>query len=156
MIRAVTADDRDGWVPLWEGYLRFYRQSLPAAVTDATFDRLCARRDGLFGVVAQDGAALVGLAHGVLHASTWHDAPVCYLSDLFVDPAARGSGVARALIDAVVAEARAHGAGEVYWHTQEFNGRARSLYDQVGELRSWVVYEVPLTPPGAPSSPRSS
>jgi GNAT superfamily N-acetyltransferase len=156
VIRAVTDDDRDRWLPLWEGYLRFYRQWLPAAVTDATFARLCARRDGLFGLVAEEGGVLVGLAHGVLHASTWHDAPVCYLSDLFVDPAARGSGVARALMDAVVAEARAAGAGEVYWHTQEFNAPARSLYDQVGELRSWVVYEVPLVPPGASSSPRTS
>ena len=145
MIRAVTDNDRVQWQPLWEGYLRFYRQSLPPAVTDSTFERLCARRDGLFGYVAEEAGTLVGLAHGVVHGSTWSRAPVCYLSDLFVGPAARGTGVARALIDAVVSEARTVGAAEVYWHTQEFNGRARSLYDQVGELRSWVVYEVPLT-----------
>ncbi|HUO49160.1 MAG TPA: GNAT family N-acetyltransferase [Acidimicrobiales bacterium] len=152
MIRALADTDRTGWEPLWEGYLRFYRQSLPPSVTDTTFERLCARRDGLFGYVAEEDGVLVGLAHGVVHGSTWSTAPVCYLSDLFVDPAARGGEVARALIDAVLAEARTLGAAEVYWHTQEFNGRARSLYDQVGELRSWVVYEVPLRPdPGSPA-----
>ena len=33
------------------------------------------------------------------------------------------------------------GAERVYWHTQEFNGAARSLYDSVGQLTSMVVYE---------------
>ena len=150
VIRAVTVGDRAGWQPLWDAYLRFYREVRPAAVTDATFDRLCARRDGLFGYVAEEDGVLVGLAHAVVHASTWSTQPVCYLSDLFVGTVARGSGVARALIEAVVAEARTIGAAEVYWHTQEFNGRARSLYDQVAELRSWVVYEVPLS--GSPAS----
>jgi GNAT superfamily N-acetyltransferase len=152
VIRALTEADRAGWQPLWEGYLRFYRETLPASVSDTTFDRLCARRDGLFGYVAEEDGVLVGLAHGVVHGSTWSTAPVCYLSDLYVDPAARGDGAARALIDAVVAEARTLGAAEVYWHTQEFNGRARSLYDQVGELRSWVVYEVPLRTEGPGAS----
>jgi len=34
------------------------------------------------------------------------------------------------------------GAGRLYWHTQEYNGRARSLYDQVAHLTSFVVYEM--------------
>jgi hypothetical protein len=33
----------------------------------------------------------------------------------------------------------------VYWHTQEFNGRARSLYDQVAKRISIVVYERELS-----------
>ncbi len=36
----------------------------------------------------------------------------------------------------------ARGADRVYWHTQQYNGRARSLYDQVGHPTSFVVYEM--------------
>jgi hypothetical protein len=45
------------------------------------------------------------------------------------------------LIEAVSTEASARGAAHVYWHTQQFNGAARSLYDQVARLTSFVVYE---------------
>ena len=37
---------------------------------------------------------------------------------------------------------RQRGAGRLYWHTQEYNGRARSLYDQVARPTSFVVYEM--------------
>jgi hypothetical protein len=32
-------------------------------------------------------------------------------------------------------------ATRTYWHTQEFNGPARSLCDQVAHLTSLVVYQ---------------
>jgi GNAT superfamily N-acetyltransferase len=49
--------------------------------------------------------------------------------------------LAKQLLTAVYELAAARGAGRVYWHTQQFNGAARSLYDTVAELQSWVVYE---------------
>jgi len=42
----------------------------------------------------------------------------------------------------VRAAATERGAEPVYWHTQQYNGRARSLYDQVGRPTSFVVYEM--------------
>ena len=57
-------------------------------------------------------------------------------------PPARGRDVGRALLDAVKEAAVGRGARRVYWHTQEYNGRARSLYDQVGRPTSFVVYEM--------------
>ena len=53
----------------------------------------------------------------------------------------RGTGHGPALIEAVYARADALGADRVYWHTQEYNGAARSLYDQVAHRTSFVVYE---------------
>jgi hypothetical protein len=46
------------------------------------------------------------------------------------------------LLQAVRAAGTERGAGQVYWHTQQYNGRARSLYDQVGTPTSFVVYEM--------------
>ncbi len=65
-------------------------------------------------------------------------------TSFYVDPAARGGSVARELFAAIYAEARRRGADRVYWHAQQFNGPARSLYDTVGRLTSFVVYEEEL------------
>ena len=89
-IRALRGDDWDDWRALWGGYLAFYRAELPET-SRATFDRLCAGDDGLFGLLALDDAGqAIGLANCVVHATTWSRQPKCYLEDLFVDPAARG------------------------------------------------------------------
>jgi GNAT superfamily N-acetyltransferase len=143
MIRPLQPSDRAGWEELWRGYLRFYRSELDPAVTDATFGRLCARSDGMLGLVAvpDHGGAPVGFAHVVLHPSTWTTATYAYLEDLYVSPAGRGGGIAQALIEAVYTEADAAGAARVYWHTQEFNAPARSLYDQVARRTSFIVYQ---------------
>ena len=83
------------------------------------------------------------MANCVVHASTWSRQPKCYLEDLFVAPAARGHDVGRALLAGGQGRpATERGADPVYWHTQQYNGRARSLYDQVGRPTSFVVYEM--------------
>jgi GNAT superfamily N-acetyltransferase len=141
-VRRLNDADRDRWEVLWAGYLAFYRADIPLDVTALTFERLRDGRDGLSGLVAVDvDDQAIGLAHLVVHASTWSDAGYCYLEDLYVDPSHRGGGVARALIEAVYAEAAARGLQRVYWHTQQYNAPARSLYDTVGTPTSFIVYE---------------
>lgn len=39
MIRPIAGGDFDRWLPLWHGYLHFYRAELTDEVTRATFDR---------------------------------------------------------------------------------------------------------------------
>jgi GNAT superfamily N-acetyltransferase len=142
-IRALRREDVDDWRPLWAGYLAFYRATLSDETSRSTFDRLCVGDAGMFGLLAVDDAGRgIGLAHCVVHASTWSRQPSCYLEDLFVEPAARGHDLGRALLLAVKDSATERGAGGVYWHTQQYNGRARSLYDQVGRSTSFVVYEM--------------
>jgi GNAT superfamily N-acetyltransferase len=141
VIRPLADTDFAAWQPLWQGYLRFYRAAVSDEVTADTFRRLAAGADGLAGFVADDGGELVGLAHLVFHPSTWSSRPYCYLEDLFVSRSARGSGAARELLDAVFAEAERRGAARMYWETQEFNGPARALYDQVAHRTSFVIYE---------------
>ncbi len=141
-IRELRAEDHVTWTELWVGYLRFYRAEVEPEVTEQTFVRMTERRDGCFGLAADavDGT-LVGFAHCVLHPSTWSRGGTCYLEDLYVDPGHRGTGAARALIEAAGEQGRLAGAETLYWHTQAFNGRARSLYDTVAQLTSFVHYE---------------
>jgi GNAT superfamily N-acetyltransferase len=151
MIRRLQVDDWDGWLPLWNGYLRFYRESLPEELTRFTFERLCERRDGMLGLLAlDDEGSAVGIAHLVFHPSTWSGTVKCYLEDLFVGKAARGGGWGRGLIEAVYAEAGAAGVSSVYWHTQQFNSAGRSLYDTVAHNTSFIVYEHELASESGP------
>jgi GNAT superfamily N-acetyltransferase len=144
VIRPIEKVDFDPWLELWQGYLGFYRANLTKEVTARTFDRLVGQRDGLLGLVATGGTSdLLGFAHLVFHPSTWATGPYCYLEDLFVAPRARGESTARDLIMATYEEADRRGAARTYWHTQHYNGPARSLYDEVGHPTSFVVYQRP-------------
>jgi GNAT superfamily N-acetyltransferase len=141
-VRRLRRDDRERWGELWDGYLSFYRADVPAEVTEHSFDRLCAGDRSIVGLVAVSADdEPIGLAHLIFHPTTWSTDPSCYLQDLFVDRGRRGGDVARALFDAVYGYAREAGADRVYWNTQQFNGAARSLYDTVGQLTSFIVYE---------------
>jgi GNAT superfamily N-acetyltransferase len=139
-VRALVPGDRADWEPLWEGYNSFYRHTAPPDVSDATFERLCAGEE-MFGLVAEHDGSLAGFAHCVVHPSTWTTASYCYLEDLYVDRTGRGTGAGQRLIEAVYQEADTRGAVQVYWHTQEYNGAARSLYDQVARRTSFIKYQ---------------
>ena len=141
-IRPLTPADRDGWWRLFQQYVHFYRTSVTDAVAEAAFDRLSGPVSNMQGLVAVDANdTVLGIANLVFHPSTWSSAQTCYLEDLFVDPAVRGSGIARALINAIYELAPKHGADRVYWLTQVFNAPARALYDTVAHNTSYAVYE---------------
>jgi GNAT superfamily N-acetyltransferase len=143
-IRPIAPDDRAAWAPLWDGYNAFYGRegatALAPEITDVLWQRLFDTNEPVYALVAEDAGRLLGLAHFLFHRSTTRIEPVCYLQDLFTAPAARGRGVARALIEAVYARARDAGAKRVYWQTREDNATARRLYDQVARHHGFVVY----------------
>jgi GNAT superfamily N-acetyltransferase len=131
------------WLPLWMGYLGFYRAELPEETTRTTFARLVGGNETMFGLLAvSEGGDGIGLTHCVVHPTTWSDAPSCYLEDLFVAPAARGSKLGQDLLEQAKRESVRRAAGRLYWHTQSYNGPARSLYDQVARPTSFIVYEM--------------
>jgi GNAT superfamily N-acetyltransferase len=147
-VRPLVRGDEAAWRRLWAGYLGFYRAEVSDEVTAGTFARLMDPASGMGGLVAEaseaEGGGIVGICNYVFHASTWSLAPTCYLQDLYVDPAARGTGAARALILECEAVARARGCFRLYWLTQEYNGPARSLYDTVAQRTSFIVYRKSL------------
>ncbi len=141
IVRPLAPRDREGWEPLWHGYLEFYNTVLPDEVTEATWHKLMDPSRSPHGLVAVgEEGGLVGLTHYLFHQSTWTIPHVCYLQDLFVDPRARGQGAGRTLIEAVYAAADKAGAAQVYWLTQDFNTTARALYDKVATLTPFVRY----------------
>ena len=131
-------------MPLWEGYNAFYGRSGPTAldpeISRTTWSRFFDVYEPMHALVAERDGSMIGLAHYLYHRSTITIAPTCYLQDLFTVEAARGSGVGRALINAVYDHAREAGAARVYWQTHETNVVAMKLYDRVAERSGFVVY----------------
>jgi len=141
-IRRLAAHDKPGWLALFRAYITFYQASVAGDVIDETFRRLLSGEEGFhIGYVAVDESGTpVGLAHVLFHRSTWSKTWYCYLEDLFVRPDIRGKGIGKALIAEVLAESGRRGATRTHWTTQEFNYRARSLYDQMATKAPFVQY----------------
>jgi len=141
-VQPLRDEDRAAWGCLAEGYKRFYNTPTTAAEYDEAWRRLRAG-DGVQGLGAHLDGRLVGIVHYLFHTSTWARQQ-CYLQDLFTDEAARGRGVARALIEQVAQAAREAGATRLYWLTQETNRPARRLYDRVAQFKGFIRYDYPL------------
>ena len=142
-VRPLAAGDRAAWERLYMGYAAFYKVEQTAEMRSRVWGWLMDGSHGVAGLVAAgaDGA-LLGLAHIRPFARPLSATVGGYLDDLFVDPAARGSGAADALFAAIRAEGQARGWSVIRWITAEDNYRARSLYDRLAERTKWVTYDM--------------
>lgn len=142
-VRPLEQSDHADWRRLWTAYLDFYETKVSEDVYRSTWKRLFSQGEfepkGLIAVL--DGTA-VGLTHYLYHRSCWSLVNNCYLQDLFADPAIRGKGVGRALIEAVQDAAGKTGVKNVYWMTHETNATARKLYDSVARRTGFIEYDL--------------
>ncbi|MEP5155576.1 GNAT family N-acetyltransferase [Planktotalea sp.] len=141
-IRPLEQSDEADWRRLWTAYLKFYESSVPEEVYQTTFERLIdpARTNQCAALAVVDGKA-VGLVHWIYHPHNWKIEDVIYLQDLYADPAVRGKGLGRALIEHVYDVADQGETPTVYWMTQEFNTTARQLYDRIAAKTVFVQYK---------------
>ncbi|CAN7525287.1 GNAT family N-acetyltransferase [Terrabacter sp. LjRoot27] len=150
--RRLEPADRERWEERFRAYISFYERELDQAAYDRAW-REISSGTRLHGLGAWLDSELVGITHFLVHPSS-SEPDLCYLEDLFTDPAVRGRGVASALIGAVRDWAREQGCGSVYWQTHESNAVARRLYDEVAAFEGYVVYTLPVGEPGRSVTPR--
>ena len=83
---------------------------------------------------------IVGYAYGRLEGRDWNTLrdPAGVGVDLYVLPAARGTGVGRALLEALARELAARGAPRVVLQVAARNGRALALFERLGFRRTVV------------------
>lgn len=144
VIRETRAGDREPWSRLYADYARFYQVEQTDAMRDRVWSWINDPAHEVRCLVAQRENRLVGLAHFRAFARPLSATVAGFLDDLYVDPAARGGGIAQALIGAVVDEGRAQGWSVVRWLTAEDNYRARSAYDKLAAQTRWRVYDIGL------------
>ena len=107
-----------------------YAAFLGSQLGNSTVVVLVAERDGT--VLGYTYASVEGFDYMTLRG------PAGVLNDIVVDPAHRGEGVGRALLDATLAALEAQGAPRVVLSTAEQNHAAQQLFARAGFRRTMI------------------
>jgi GNAT superfamily N-acetyltransferase len=130
-------------LPLMRGYCDFYGTDPP---DDGIEAMALFGGDGVVFAARREGEPIAGFATSAIKWSMLRGARVALLDDLFVDPGARGHGVADRLIEACADWGRARDAVSLEWQTALDNERAKAVYDRIGATPTrWIDYELELT-----------
>ncbi len=143
-VRFLTADDKSEWRPLFQGYADFYKVPMTDAIADRVWAWLLDPDHVLEGLLVRDkDGKAVGIAHVRACPRPLSGEDMGFLDDMFVEPAARGSGAADALFHELQALARKRGWSTIRWITQHFNERGRAFYDKYTKGPSdFIVYQL--------------
>jgi ribosomal protein S18 acetylase RimI-like enzyme len=128
-VRRATDDDRATLYGLWDEWVE-RESSIPSWVEDAREGTRAGIDLAVFSgsaVIAEEGGDVVGFACGVMKGLHIGD-----LTELYVRPHARGRGIARELVRAVVAGLRERGAAFVTGGVGPDNAQARNFYEKAG------------------------
>ncbi len=97
-------------------------------------------------IVALDDALVVGMVSGLHHIHP-DKPPQMFVMELGVAGPVRRQGIARRLMDALLAHARVLGCSEAWVGTEKDNSPARGLYASLANVETdeaSVIYTVPL------------
>lgn len=143
---AATEDDLAEVLPLMRAYCDFYGTEPSDEGIEAMARALIGGAGIVFAGRIGAGEPIAGFATSAVKWSMLRGARVALLDDLFVDPAARGSGLADRLIAACAEWGRGRGAVSLEWQTALDNERAKAVYERIGAKASrWLDYELELT-----------
>ena len=148
-IATVGEDDLDELRPLLRAYCDFYEVAPTDEALLALSQALLADpdREGVQLIARDERGEAIGFAALYWSWDTLNATRIAVMHDLFVTPAARGSGVADALIEACLHECHGHGAARLAWQTARDNVPAQRVYERVGATREeWVDYWLSVRP----------
>jgi ribosomal protein S18 acetylase RimI-like enzyme len=138
--RLAEARDLDAVAALFDAYRQFYEMPADLALARRYLDERFQRRESVILVAENADHELVAFTQlypafcSVLADRTF------VLYDLFVTPAARGTGAGRALMEAAEAYAREHRAARLELQTAKTNKIGQSLYESCGWKRDELFY----------------
>ncbi|KAJ5102818.1 acyl-CoA N-acyltransferase [Penicillium argentinense] len=148
-ITKLNRDDFDEWAALFRAYIDFYETNIPEEQFKKTFDRILDADSDLYALVMRQQPAgsasgkMTAIAHFFPQQTPWSEKKIMLLNDLFVDPALRGKGQGRRMIQAVIEASKEMGCSRLQWLTKHDNITARRLYDTIADA-SFVQYRMGL------------
>lgn len=141
IIRPLEMNDFPQWLPLWNGN---NQNVIKPDLTTETWSRITNAHYPVYGLGAFENDQMLGLIHYVLHPTTGNINPVCYMQDVYVDPAQRKKGVAKAMTQQLVEIGRKEGWARLYWLAEAGNEAAQNLYKTLGVKLDFTLHIVPL------------
>jgi len=144
-IRPATPADAQAIVDLIRELAEFEKLLHLVVVTpDALALHLFGPRPAAEAVVAEVGGQTVAFALFFTNFSTFLGQPGLYLEDLYVQPAHRGTGLGKALLQHLAALAVARGCGRFEWSVLDWNENAIRFYEKMGAtvMPDWRICRV--------------
>ncbi len=138
--RPAEARDLEAVAALFDSYRQFYDMPADLGLARRYLTERFQKKESVIIVAQNDAGELVGFTQlypafcSVLAAKTF------VLYDLFVTPAARGTGAGRALMEAAEAHGRSAGAARLELSTANTNRIGQSLYESCGWIRDNVFH----------------
>ena len=124
-----------------------YEKSLDQAkaTPEQLHDALFGERPAVFAHIAEDdGGRVLGFALWFLNYSTWTGVQGIYLEDLYVRPAARGTGYGKALLAQLARICVERGYQRLEWSVLDWNEPALAVYRSQGAvpMDEWTVHRL--------------
>lgn len=145
IIRPATAADVPTLLAMLRELAAFEGGTVRATEADLCLDGFGPRP--LFeALLAEDGAAVVGMLIFLPLYSSWEGRPALMIHDLFVREPARGRGAGQALVRALAALATDRGCARLDVNVLTWNDRARAFYAGLGfaHAEGWLGYRLML------------
>lgn len=105
---------------------------------------LFAEHPQVFALICEIDGEAVAFALYFYNFSSWLGRLGLYLEDLYVDPAQRGKGAGKALLQHLAKQAVAEGCGRFEWNVLDWNEPAIQFYESFGARpqSEWVGYRL--------------
>ena len=125
---------------LFDSYRQFYQQATDLALAQRFMTERLELEESVVLLAQSAAGELVGFCQLYPSFCSVEAAPIYTLYDLFVSPAARRSGVGRALLLAADARATADGKVRMDLTTARTNLQAQALYESLGWVRDEIFF----------------
>ena len=144
-IRPAAPADAEAIVGLIQELAAFEKLSHLVVVTpDLLRPQLFGEKPAAEALVAELDGSVVAFALFFTNFSTFLGRPGLYLEDLYVQPAHRGSGLGKALLQRLGALAVERGCGRFEWSVLDWNENAIRFYEKMGAtvMPDWRICRV--------------
>jgi len=142
VVRPATRDDVPLILTMIRELAEFERSLDEVQATEALLtENLFAEQPAVFCHIAELDGEAVGFALWFINFSTWVGKHGIYLDDLYVRPAARGTGVGTVLLQTLARICVDRGYDRLDWWVLDWNEKAIGFYRSIGAIAmdEWTV-----------------
>ena len=144
-LRGAERRDVDAIVALIRGLAEFEKLTHLLEVTpDKLAGHLFGPKPVVEAIVAELSGRVVAFALFFTNFSTFLAKPGIYLEDLYVEPAERGHGIGKALLEHLARLAVERGCGRFEWSVLDWNAGAIRFYERMGAtmMPDWRICRI--------------
>lgn len=146
-VREATKADLPDILRLVHGLAVYEREPDAVEATEDDFAAVMFPDDGhpnTYGLVAEVGREIIGIAIWFHSFSTWTGKNGIWLEDLFVDPDHRGGGAGKALLGRLAQACQERGLTRLEWCVLKWNEPSIGFYRSLGATAQdeWETYRL--------------